>query len=92
MATRVVNTSPENTHGDSPRKIPPCSICEGDMVVAYDRYQQKVCVCTDCHTSITIPGAAWAVATLKREAQKQQRAATDRRRAGRRAGDIGLQS
>ena len=62
------------------------------MVVAYDRYQQKVCVCTDCHTSITIPGSAWTVASLKREAQKQERAATERRRAGRRASDAGWRS
>lgn len=68
--------------------IPACSICDGVMFIAYDRYQQKVCVCADCHTSITIPGSAWDVAGLKRESRK---VAPDRRRQGRRAGDHRMQ-
>ena len=86
MATRSVNIVNEQPQGDSPRKLPACSICEGKMVLAYDRYQQKVCVCTDCHTSITIPGSAWDVASDKRAA-RVERATTDRRRTSRRASD-----
>jgi hypothetical protein len=44
-----------------------CPVCEGDMEVAYDRYHQKVCVCVDCHTAITVPGSAWEIARIKRE-------------------------
>jgi hypothetical protein len=61
-------------------------MCEGTMVLAYDRYGQKMCVCLDCHTSMTIPGSAWEVASRKREAR--ERATTDRRRQGRRSTDV----
>ena len=88
MARRAVNILNEQPQGDAPQKLPACSICDGKMVLAYDRYQQKVCVCTDCHTSITIPGSAWHVATHKREA-RVERATTDRRRSARRASDHG---
>ena len=86
MATRAVHVFKENPQDETPRNIPACSICDGKMVLAYDRYQQKVCVCTDCHTSITIPGSAWEVAIEKREAQVE-RATADRRRVARRASD-----
>jgi hypothetical protein len=86
MATRAANVFNENPEGETPRMLPACSICEGKMVLAYDRYQQKVCVCTDCHTSLTIPGSAWHVASDKREA-RVARATTDRRRGARRASD-----
>jgi hypothetical protein len=88
MATRVVNPSHEDPPDSRPAVIPPCSICDGSMVLAYDRYQQKVCVCTDCHTSITIPGSAWQIANRKRESRKFD--TVDRRRHSRRATDIQL--
>ena len=91
MATRAVNVFKKNPQGETPRKIPACSVCDGQMVLAYDRYQQKVCVCTDCHTSITIPGSAWHVAIDKREA-RVERATVDRRRVARRASDRGVES
>jgi hypothetical protein len=91
MAREAVNMANQDPRGESPRKIPACSICEGTMVLAYDRYQQKVCVCIDCHTSITIPGSAWDVARAKREAQHLiERAPGDRRRGTRRAADVRL--
>ena len=37
------------------------------MELVYNRYHQKVCVCTDCHVGITIPSSAWEVVRLKRE-------------------------
>jgi len=85
MASRTGNPAPHNPQGDSREIIPGCSICNGTMILAYDRYQQKVCVCTDCHTSITIPGEAWQVARVKRESKTFN--GTERRRVGRRAGD-----
>ncbi len=82
MATRAVKIFKEKPQGDAAPNLPACSICEGKMVLAYDRYQQKVCVCTDCHTSLTIPGSAWDVASHKREARVER--AADRRRVDRR--------
>jgi hypothetical protein len=76
--------------GDTHYKIPACSICDGTMVLAYDRYRQKMCVCLDCHTSMTIPGSAWEVAARKRASR--ERGTTDRRRANRRASDTPRQS
>jgi hypothetical protein len=38
-----------------------CPICGGSMEAVYSRAHQKVCVCSDCHTSITVPSAAWDV-------------------------------
>jgi hypothetical protein len=90
MARQAVNIAHQDPPGDSPRKIPACSICEGTMVLAYDRYQQKVCVCIDCHTSITIPGSAWDVASAKREAKRVERSPADRRQGARRAADMRL--
>ena len=88
MGTRAAKVFKEKPQGDPARSLPRCSICEGTMVLAYDRYQQKVCVCTDCHSSLTIPGSAWEVASHKREAHVE-RATSDRRRGARRASDQG---
>ena len=43
-----------------------CPICGGSMETVYSRAHQKVCVCVDCHTSITVPAAAWQVKGDKR--------------------------
>ena len=86
MATRAVKIFKDKPQSEIPPAIPPCSICEGKMIIAYDRYQQKVCVCSDCHTSLTIPGSAWHVASHKREA-RVERATVDRRQRSRRADD-----
>jgi hypothetical protein len=42
-----------------------CPICEGTMEAVYTRTHQKVCVCVDCHTSITVPAAAWKIKAAK---------------------------
>ena len=91
MATRAAKVFKENPPGDATPTLPRCSICEGTMVLAYYRYQQKVCVCTDCHSSLTIPGSAWDVASHKRELQVE-RATSDRRRGARRASDRDIES
>lgn len=84
MARRLANERAGDQKAER-EVIPACSICEGRMVLAYDRYQQKVCVCTDCNTSISIPGSAWGVASDKR-AQSTFRG-PDRRRQFRRVTD-----
>jgi hypothetical protein len=50
-------------------EIPPCPVCHGKLVIAYDRYHQRVAVCEDCQSGLTVPGSAWTVARLKREGQ-----------------------
>lgn len=35
------------------------------MELVYDRPTSQVCVCVDCHTGITVPPRAWAVATAR---------------------------
>jgi hypothetical protein len=38
------------------------------MEAVYSRAHQKVCVCADCHSSITIPQHAWDIAKVKKRA------------------------
>ena len=45
--------------------IEACPICGGLMEAVYNRTHQQVCVCSDCHTSITVPAAAWDVSRSK---------------------------
>lgn len=42
-----------------------CPICEGRMEAVYSRAHQKVCVCIDCHTSVTVPATAWQIRNQK---------------------------
>jgi hypothetical protein len=46
-----------------------CPICEGRMELVYDRHHQKVLVCVDCQSGLTVPGSAWEIARIKREAK-----------------------
>ena len=39
------------------------------MEVVYARNKQQVSVCTDCHSGITIPAAAWDIVRIKRESK-----------------------
>lgn len=43
------------------------------MELVYDRYNQQVCVCLDCHSGITIPATAWDVQRLKRGSKAEPR-------------------
>ncbi len=36
------------------------------MELVYDRVNQQVCVCADCHSGLTIPKAAWDIQRRKR--------------------------
>jgi len=47
-----------------------CPICGGAMEAVYSRAHQKVCVCSDRHTSITVPSAAWDVSRMKNERRR----------------------
>lgn len=42
-----------------------CPICSGLMEAVYSRAHTKVCVCSDCHTTITVPTAAWEISRNK---------------------------
>src|SRR5689334_21584680 len=44
------------------------------MELVYDRFHQKVCVCVDCHSGITVPQSAWTVARIKRQAKRTAKA------------------
>ena len=35
---------------------PACPICNGKMELVYDRINQQVCVCTDCHSGFRALG------------------------------------
>jgi len=45
--------------------IPVCPLCGGKMELVYDRPTTKVCVCADCHLSITVPARSWEVAIAR---------------------------
>lgn len=45
-------------------------MCVGHMRVVYDSPTTKVCICVDCHTAISVPGEAWAVAHSKGAAKR----------------------
>jgi hypothetical protein len=47
--------------------IPACPICAGRLEVVYERSHQHVANCIDCHTTVTIPGRAWAVRYRKQQ-------------------------
>ena len=49
--------------------IATCPVCKGRMEVVYARNNQQVSVCTDCHSGITIPPAAWEILRTKRDSK-----------------------
>ncbi|HUQ86579.1 MAG TPA: hypothetical protein VM096_03410 [Vicinamibacterales bacterium] len=46
-----------------------CPVCDGQMEVVYSRNNQQVVVCTDCHSGLTVPTAAWEVVRIKKQAK-----------------------
>jgi hypothetical protein len=46
-----------------------CPICGGNMETVYERNHQKVCVCKDCHSGLTVPSTAYEIARIKRESK-----------------------
>jgi hypothetical protein len=70
MALEAANPEPDEEHEQAVRPaIPTCPVCEGRMEVVYARNKQQVSVCTDCHSGITIPAAAWEIVRIKRESK-----------------------
>jgi len=41
------------------------------MELVYDRLTQQVCVCTDCHSGVTIPSTAWEIQKQKRSLNRE---------------------
>jgi len=57
---------PQPQKGSStPPACPECPICTGRMEVVYDRFNQQVCVCVECHTGLSIPVSAWEIRRIK---------------------------
>jgi hypothetical protein len=50
---------------------PDCPICGGALEIVYNRFNQQVFVCKDCHSGVTVPSSAWEVLRLKREKKWQ---------------------
>jgi hypothetical protein len=44
-----------------------CPVCDGQMETVYERGHQKVCVCKDCHSGLTVPNSAWEIVRMKRK-------------------------
>jgi hypothetical protein len=44
------------------------------MELVYDRHHQKVCVCVDCHSGLTVPATAWEVARVKQQVRRTAKA------------------
>ena len=70
MALRSVNPFDDSDpqQGQPCEVMQVCPICAGRMETVYNRNRQKVCVCVDCHSGLTVPDTAWEIARVKREA------------------------
>ena len=44
-----------------------CPICEGNMELVYNRNNQQVLVCADCHSGLTVPNTAWEIVRIKKQ-------------------------
>ena len=70
MALHAVNPlsdTSENERRLDTACVPVCPICEGKMETVYQRNNQHVCVCVDCHTGVTVPDGAWEVVRIKKQ-------------------------
>jgi len=68
MTLRVLSNQEEPAPEEEPR-LKTCPICQGRMELVYDRHHQKVVVCVDCQSGLTVPQSAWEIARIKREAK-----------------------
>jgi hypothetical protein len=59
--------SPLAVKGQELPSCPQCPVCGGQTELVYQRLNQRVCVCPDCHSGVTIPATAWDVVRLKRQ-------------------------
>jgi ssDNA-binding Zn-finger/Zn-ribbon topoisomerase 1 len=72
MALHAVNPlspDPEDERRQDAPVLATCPICEGKMDVVYNRNNQQVVVCEDCHSGLTVPNSAWEVVRIKRQAK-----------------------
>jgi hypothetical protein len=73
MALHAVNPLSDHSHDERRQDVSPilgaCPICDGSMEMVYNRNNQQVLVCADCHSGITVPGSAWEIVRIKREAK-----------------------
>ena len=44
---------------EDPCEVILCPVCKSEMQLTYDRDPIKVCVCTNCLTSLSVPADAW---------------------------------
>lgn len=72
MALRALKRQDSNDpeHPEPCEVLEICPVCRGKMEAVYSRSHQKVCVCRDCHTSISIPTAAWDIARVKKKSRQ----------------------
>jgi hypothetical protein len=69
MALHALRNPDDYPARDTEKTVTSCPICEGKMELVYDRHHQKVVVCVDCQSGLTVPGSAWEIARIKREAK-----------------------
>ena len=60
---------PEKTEPEDNRHVRNCPVCDGRMELVYNRHHQKVVVCVDCQSGLTVPETAWEIARIKRESK-----------------------
>lgn len=61
---------PDDDPNREPNLVVICPVCSGKMDTVYHRYHQRVVVCIDCQSGLTVPTTAWDVARIKREAKR----------------------
>ena len=65
---QAVNPGPDDRREpDQKPAVSSCPMCSGRMEVVYQRNNQQVTVCEDCHSGLTVPASAWDVVRIKRE-------------------------
>ena len=70
MALEAVNPQPDDRREQKQKPaIPACPLCDGKMEVVYQRNNQQVTVCQDCHSGLTVPSTAWEIVRIKRESK-----------------------
>ena len=72
MALRALPDSGDPTAAADDQLVA-CPVCDGKMELVYERHRQKVVVCVDCQSGLTVPEAAWEIARSKREAHRTRK-------------------
>jgi ssDNA-binding Zn-finger/Zn-ribbon topoisomerase 1 len=60
---------PEKPLANDDRQVQHCPVCDGRMELVYNRHHQRVVVCVDCQSGLTVPENAWEIARIKRESK-----------------------